>query len=119
MGFTSIRFCSVTPFNKRSRLISEAEKFELEQEPSSSGAKDFKKPDSVGCKEPSEVGGRIFLTRVNEDLEAIYREIDEELRSQYLLGYYPSDLSGDRWRDLRAEVDVPGATARTIAGYYR
>jgi Ca-activated chloride channel family protein len=66
-----------------------------------------------------EVGGRVYITRVDEDLSRIYREIDEELHSQYLLGYYPQGAGGDRWREVEVQVGVPGATARTIAGYYR
>lgn len=66
-----------------------------------------------------EVGGRVYLTRLDEDLSGVYDEIDEELRSQYLLGYYPAGGSGDRWREVEVQVEVPGVTARTIAGYYR
>jgi Ca-activated chloride channel family protein len=65
------------------------------------------------------VGGRVFLTRVGEDLDAIYAEIDEELRSQYVLGYYARDRGESRWRSLRVEVDAPGARVRTAAGYFR
>ncbi len=67
----------------------------------------------------SEVGGRVFVTRVGDDLGAIYRQIDEELRSQYLVGYYVRDRGESEWRKVKVEVDVPGATARTVAGYYR
>lgn len=65
------------------------------------------------------VGGRVFVTRVGEDLEAIYREIDEELRSQYLLGYYVRDREDEDWRPITVEVDRPGARARTVTGYYQ
>ncbi len=67
----------------------------------------------------AESGGKVYLTRVNENLEEIYAEIEEELRSQYLVGYYVEDLGGSRWRQVDVEVDVPGATARTLAGYFR
>jgi VWFA-related protein len=65
------------------------------------------------------VGGRVFVTRVGENLTAIYSEIDEELRSQYVLGYYATDQASDRWRTVRVDVNEPGATARTVAGYFR
>ncbi len=61
----------------------------------------------------------MFVTRVGDDLGEIYRQIDEELRSQYLIGYYVSDRDRGEWRKVKVEVDVPGATARTVAGYYR
>ncbi len=66
-----------------------------------------------------EVGGRVFLTKVTDDLEQIYAEIEKELRSQYLVSYYARDLGGDRWRRVTVEVDEAGAVARTLAGYFR
>jgi Ca-activated chloride channel family protein len=65
------------------------------------------------------VGGRVYFSRVGEDLEEIYAQIDDELRSQYLVGYYARDTDEDRWRSVRIEVDAPGARARTVAGYFR
>lgn len=65
------------------------------------------------------VGGRVYLTRVGEDLESIYTEINQELRSQYLLGYYVRDTEDDRWRDIRVNVKGGRLEARTISGYYR
>jgi Ca-activated chloride channel family protein len=65
------------------------------------------------------VGGRVFFSRVGEDLEEIYDQIDEELRSQYVLGYYASDEGDGRWKSIRIEVDEPGVRARTVAGYFR
>ena len=66
-----------------------------------------------------EVGGRVFVTRVSDDLSAIYRQIDEELRSQYVLGYYAQSGEGDKWREIQVKVSAPGASARTIAGFYQ
>ena len=65
------------------------------------------------------VGGRVFLTRVGDDLQSIYREIEEELRSQYVLGYYADGRREDRWHTVRVEVEQRGARARTVAGYFR
>lgn len=67
----------------------------------------------------SEVGGRVFLTRVDDDLSDIYQQIDEELRSQYVVGYYVQEAGGNRWRRVKVDVEVPGAKVRTLAGYYR
>ena len=66
-----------------------------------------------------EVGGRVFVTRVSDDLSAIYRQIDEELRSQYVLGYYAQSGEGHKWREIQVKVSAPGASARTIAGFYQ
>lgn len=65
------------------------------------------------------VGGRVYLARVGEDLEDVYAEIAEELRSQYVVGYYSVDTGGKEWRNVEVDVDKPGYKARTIAGYYR
>ena len=65
------------------------------------------------------VGGRVFVTRVGEDLEAIYQEVDREIRSQYLIGYYADETEDEAWREVAVRVDSPGARARTISGYYR
>jgi len=65
------------------------------------------------------VGGKIYMARVGEDLEQVYEEIDEELRSQYVVGYYSEDTGGREWRNVEVDVDQPGLKARTIAGYYR
>ena len=65
------------------------------------------------------VGGRVFMARVGQDMEAVYREIEEELRSQYLVGYYSRDMGGKEWRRVEVQVAKPGLKARTIAGYFR
>jgi Ca-activated chloride channel family protein len=65
------------------------------------------------------VGGRIYLVRSGEDLSAVYREIGDELRSQYLLTYYSEDLPEATFRRVRVEAVQPGLEVRTIAGYYR
>ena len=65
------------------------------------------------------VGGKIYMARVGEDLQAVYREIDEELRSQYVVGYYSEDTGGREWRDVEVDVGKTGYKARTIAGFYR
>lgn len=66
-----------------------------------------------------DVGGRVFLSRLGEDLEAVYREIDGELRSQYLLGFYTESQAGLQWKRLEVDAAGPGLRARTIAGFYR
>ena len=65
------------------------------------------------------VGGRTYLVRQGEDLSAVYREIGEELRSQYLLTYYSEDLPEATFRRVRVEAVQPGLEVRTIAGYFR
>jgi len=67
-----------------------------------------------------EVGGRVFLTRVGDDMNAVYEQIEEEIRSQYLIGYYSEFGEADRWR--KVEVDVAGGRgyrSRTVSGVFR
>lgn len=64
-----------------------------------------------------ESGGRIETLRSIDDVEAAYRGVLDELRSQYVLGYYPSNPRHDSsWR--RVEVRAGGGLrARTREGY--
>ncbi|HEV7668532.1 MAG TPA: VWA domain-containing protein [Thermoanaerobaculia bacterium] len=52
-----------------------------------------------------------------DDLSAVYRRILAELRSQYLLTFYPPEGSGDSWQNLAVEVKKPGLSARALEGY--
>lgn len=63
-------------------------------------------------------GGRVFYSKEYDSLDAIYDQIEDDLRSQYLLAYYPK-IEDDRrgWRDVDVEVGVEGLTPRTLSGY--
>ncbi|HUO85593.1 MAG TPA: VWA domain-containing protein [Thermoanaerobaculia bacterium] len=65
-----------------------------------------------------ETGGKAWFIDDPEKLQAIYDEIETELRSQYLLGIYrPAHVEpGGDFRPLR--VVVRDAEVRTISGYY-
>ncbi len=66
-----------------------------------------------------ETGGRTFYIGEAADLRGVYGEIEEELRSQYLLAYSPpSGGEKDVFHEIEVSVDHPGAKARTIKGYY-
>ncbi len=66
----------------------------------------------------SETGGNMFMIDRAEDLNRVYGEIQNELRSQYVLGFYPPRgvKSGDKWREV--SVQVSEGKAKTIRGYY-
>ncbi len=53
----------------------------------------------------------------DSDLSAVYRGILAELRSQYLLTFYPPEGSGESWQNLDLEVRKPGLSARALEGY--
>ena len=64
-------------------------------------------------------GGQTFYIDSAKNLEAVYRQINEDLRSQYLLTYYSSNPDvKDQWRKVEVKVDPTNLTARTISGYY-
>src|SRR5262249_26269660 len=63
-------------------------------------------------------GGKLYFVEPDQDLASVYREILSELRSQYVLTYYPKEAHGDAWREIQVEMAKRGLTARTLRGYY-
>ncbi len=62
--------------------------------------------------EQSHAGGR-------DRLDDAVQEISSELRQQYLIGYYPTNLSRDgTYRRIQVAVNRPGLSVRTRRGYY-
>ncbi len=66
-----------------------------------------------------ETGGRFFEAKKKENFDAIYKEIADELRQQYLLGYTPDAAStGDGFHRIALTVKKPNLYVQTRAGYY-
>ena len=64
-------------------------------------------------------GGQTFYVDSAKNLEAVYRQINEDLRSQYLLTYYSTNASGkEKWRKVEVKVEPSNLQARTLSGYY-
>ncbi len=64
-------------------------------------------------------GGRAWFPSDINAIAVITPEIAHEIRNQYVIGYTPTDLTKDgKFRSIRVEVNVPGATVRTRSGYY-
>lgn len=65
-------------------------------------------------------GGRVFLPSGSAELDTAFAEILRELRTQYLIGYYPKDVPpGDRpFHSLHVEVKRPGLRVSARSGYY-
>ena len=67
-----------------------------------------------------QTGGRAYFPASYEDLRAAFKQIEEELRSQYLLAYEPSKVERDgTFREIN--VTVPGRSDVTVLhrkGYY-
>jgi hypothetical protein len=66
----------------------------------------------------SETGGSTYYIETARDLGRIYEDIQTELRSQYVIGFYPSSdvKAGSKWRELTVQVNE--GKARTIRGYF-
>ncbi len=66
----------------------------------------------------SETGGNVYYIDRAEDLKKIYADIQNELRSQYILGFYPGEgiKPGSKWHEV--SVQVGDGNAKTIRGYY-
>jgi Ca-activated chloride channel family protein len=66
----------------------------------------------------TESGGNVYYIQQATDLHRVYAEIQNELRSQYIIGIYPPDgvKPGSKWREVT--VQVSAGKAKTIRGYY-
>ena len=65
-----------------------------------------------------ETGGTVYYVDSARGLAGVYAEIDEELRSQYLLTYTPPTRQGTKWRKVEVKTTPDDLEARTISGYY-
>ena len=64
-------------------------------------------------------GGRLFAADSIRDLDDVYGQVAEELRSVYTLGYYPANQDFDgAWRRVRVKLPEVDARVRTRPGYY-
>lgn len=67
----------------------------------------------------SATGGRLFTAHSINDLEPVYPQVAEELRTVYSLSYSPKnqDFNG-AWRKITVRVKRPGARVRSRSGYF-
>jgi Ca-activated chloride channel family protein len=81
--------------------------------------KGYHEADYVLRQLTTQTGGRVFFPTLVDDLPAIYRQISDELASQYVLGYSSKNPGRDgRWRRIAVRIARPGVAARTKQGYY-
>jgi VWFA-related protein len=68
----------------------------------------------------AETGGRVFWASKAEELTGIYKEIENELRSRYLVAFYGTGEAGKGgFREIQVKVKKGGLKARTARGYYQ
>lgn len=73
----------------------------------------------IARKITDETGGRMIVVNNEKHLQEAFDQISEELRSQYTLGYYPTNPSRDgKFRKIKVEVSDHGDKVLTRKGYY-
>ena len=76
------------------------------------------RPD-VGHKLAEETGGRMIVVNSEKHLEEAFDQISEELRSQYTLGYYPTNTAKDgKFRKIHVDTDNHDYKVLARKGYY-
>ncbi len=74
---------------------------------------------SAAKKLAEETDGRVIEVRSEKKLVEAFQQISEELRSQYTLGYYPSNQMRDGgFRKIKVEGTRPGLKVLARRGYY-
>jgi VWFA-related protein len=74
---------------------------------------------SVARKMADETGGREVEIKSEKNLEGAFALISEELRSQFVLGYYPTNVKRDgTFRKIKVDVTRPDARVLARKGYY-
>jgi Ca-activated chloride channel family protein len=69
-------------------------------------------------KAVKESGGRILAIDRIDQLEGAFRNILQELRQQYAIGYYPTNSKGDgSWHKVDVRIRGASGRARTREGY--
>ena len=73
----------------------------------------------VAKKMAEETGGRMIPVNSEKHLNEAFDQISQELRSQYTLGYYPSNSARDgKFRKLKVETTDHELKVLTRKGYY-
>jgi len=76
------------------------------------------RPD-VAHRLAEETGGRMIVVNSDKKMEEAFDQIAEELRSQYTLGYYPTNTARDgKFRKIRVEADNHEYKVLARKGYY-
>lgn len=73
---------------------------------------------SVAHEMAEQTGGRVISIRNDDDLDKAFNQISEEMRSQYIVAYYPSNTAADgKYRKVKVTASQ-GLKVLTREGYY-
>jgi VWFA-related protein len=73
----------------------------------------------VAKKITDETGGRMIVVNNEKHLQEAFDQISEELRSQYTVGYYPTNSAHDgKFRKIKVEVGEHNYKVLARKGYY-
>src|SRR5438876_4068986 len=83
------------------------------------GSKEQERGDKTLKKFATETGGKPFFPLKIQDLASSFLDIHDELRSQYQIGYRPTNANADgTFRRIRVDVSDKRYKARARSGYY-
>ncbi|HYL99903.1 MAG TPA: VWA domain-containing protein, partial [Blastocatellia bacterium] len=67
----------------------------------------------------TQTGGKAFTVSTSDDLEAVFRQISDELQAQYLFGYYSDEQGPAGFRRITVRApNRPDLRIRARQGYY-
>jgi VWFA-related protein len=66
----------------------------------------------------NETGGRFFEVSKKLPIDKVFSEIEEDLRSQYSIGYTPDQAVNRAYRRIHLSTKQKGLTVQTREGYY-
>jgi VWFA-related protein len=69
-----------------------------------------------GLRTLTAINGGLAITNSN-DFEVGLEQIAQDLTDFYILGFYPPDTKGTEFRSIEVQVNRPGLTVRSRAGY--
>jgi VWFA-related protein len=76
------------------------------------------RPD-IAHKIADQTGGRVIEVSSEKHLQEAFDQISEELRSEYTIGYYPSNAARDgTFRKIKVEITDKDLKALARRGYY-
>jgi len=65
-----------------------------------------------------DTGGRLFYADSTRNIGAVFQNVLREMKSRYVLAYYPERSLNAGWHDIEVRVHRPGVIVRARRGYF-